>query len=131
MDGDACCYPCEKLVIAKCQAGLSDDDVIYNLNIHRTTWNKWRSGKSQPPRSACLYLHTMTGWFPWPGWERMFINRREQKLYIDEIKMGLSLTDLLAYWWQVQELKVYREEYARQRQQKNELDKVFKLERVK
>jgi hypothetical protein len=114
-DGDQCTYPCSKLVPAKCQAELLDKDVALQLGVSRTTWYRYRNGQQKPPRSVCFFLRTMTGWLPWSGWEKSFINQREQKLYVNDYKDGMSIQDLQSYWWQIQELAGYRRERTLER----------------
>ena len=112
-DGDKCTYPCDKLVPAKCHAELSDEDVAEQIGVSRSTWNRYRNGQTKPPRSVCFFLRIMTGWLPWPGWEKSFINQREGKLYINDYKDGMTVQDLQAYWWQIQELNIYRRQQER------------------
>jgi hypothetical protein len=93
---------------------MSDDEVINQLDVSQTTWRRYRNGKQKPPLVVCKFLHIMTGYLPWSGWTNCFVNRREQKLYIDDYKDGLTRHDLQVYWWQIQELKTYRKDRVKQ-----------------
>ena len=114
-DGQSCQYPCSKLVHAKGVCSMADDDIAQELGVSRSTWWRYRQGSQKPPRSVCSYLHVLMGHLPYPNWTRCFVNRREQRLYVDDINVGLSLSDLRAYWWQLQELQVLRQQHERKR----------------
>ena len=46
-----------------------------SLGIHRTTWARWRSGKSRPPRAAILALRALQGEILHDGWEGWLFGR--------------------------------------------------------
>lgn len=119
-DGGSCVYPCDKLKDARPLAGLTDNQTASVLDVSAVTWWRYRQGKQRPPRAVCGFLYVLAGHLPWPGWQGSFVNRREQRLYIDEYRFGLDLGDLRAYWWQVRELAVLRRENAALRQQVRE-----------
>ena len=104
----SCVYPCFNLKQARMSIGVSDPQVAGLLAVARSTWWRYRQGHQKPPRSVCGYLHILTGYLPWAGWQNCFVNQREQRLYIDDYQFGLSLNDLRVYWWQVRELRALR-----------------------
>lgn len=115
-----CVYPCDKMQHARMVIGKSDDDMIEHLNVNRTTWWRWRRGEVRPPFSVCAYLSVLTGKFPWSNWETFFFNQRDQKLYFHDYRYGLSLSDLKAYWWQIQELQLFRKSRSEDREEASE-----------
>lgn len=108
--GSRCAYPCHYLNDVRSVMAISNQETAALLDVAPSTWWRYRRGQQRPPRAVCGYLHVLMGHLPWPGWDRSFVNRKEQRLYIDDYQFGLDLQDLRAYWWQVHELRAARRE---------------------
>jgi transcriptional regulator with XRE-family HTH domain len=116
-----CVYPCFQLVHARMSANLTDEDVTKKLDISRSTWWRYRRGHQKPPKSVCSMLHILAGHLPWAGWRNCFINHQEEKLYIDNNQLGITLTDLRGYWWKLQMITALNQKLEKQRNQIRDL----------
>ncbi len=118
---EPCTFPCDNLVTAKCEANMSDNEVIKELDVSQNTWRRYRNGTTKPPRSVCLYLHIRSGNLPWSSMFNCFFNFREEKLYIDNMNLGLSLSDLRVYWWKLQMIPALQRRVKEQQKSIDEL----------
>jgi len=107
-DGYSCVYPCNKLLHARMDAGLSDDDVISKIGTHRMTWWRYRSGQQKPPLAVCGYLSALAGIFHWPGWRKFNINVLNGKLFRSDLRDGFTPGDVASIFFMRQELHYWR-----------------------
>lgn len=108
VDGDWCVYPCNKLVHAKLDAGLSDDEVIQKIGSCRMTWWRYRRGQQKPPLSVCGYLAVLAGQFPWAGWRKFNINVLNGKLFRQDLRDGFEPGEVASIFYMRQELQYWR-----------------------